>query len=79
MVEWIISSGLIDYDEVVVFMEDCVIVIVEGCVEEVVWLVEYFLLYIVGIFVKEQDLLLFDCFFVYFLKCGGQYIYYGLG
>ena len=79
MVEWIISSGLTDYDFAVSEMEKRAEAIAAGTTDEAIWLVEHPPLYTAGTSAKPDDLTDPDRFPVYTSKRGGQYTYHGPG
>ena len=79
MVEWIISSGLTDYDFAVSEMEKRADAIAAGTADEAIWLVEHPPLYTAGTSAKQDDLTDPDRFPVYTSKRGGQYTYHGPG
>ena len=56
MVDWKISSGLTDYDEAVLFMEDRAAQIAAGTAEEMIWLLEHPPLYTAGTSADPVDL-----------------------
>ena len=79
MVEWITTSGLVDYASAVRFMEDRAAAIAEGTAEECIWLLEHPPLYTAGTSAKPGDLTDPDRFPVHTSKRGGQYTYHGPG
>lgn len=79
MVEWIVSPGLVPYDEAVAFMEARVAAISEGRADEAIWLLEHPPLYTAGTSAKPADLTDPDRFPVFQTGRGGQYTYHGPG
>ena len=78
-VEWITSSGLVDYCEAEAFMERRVQQIVQGKSSEAIWLLEHPPTYTAGTSARKEDLLSANRFPVYSTKRGGQYTYHGPG
>lgn len=78
-VEWIIESGLTDYEYALNFMEQRVKDIRENGAPELVWLVEHPPLYTGGTSANAADLLTPDRFPVYETGRGGEYTYHGPG
>jgi len=78
-VGWAVSSGYVDYDAAVAFMEARVAAIRAGEAEELVWLLEHPPLYTAGTSAKPDDLLNADEFPVYRSSRGGQFTYHGPG
>ncbi|MCA8896512.1 MAG: lipoyl(octanoyl) transferase LipB [Amphiplicatus sp.] len=76
---WAVSSGYVDYDAAVAFMEARVAAIRAGEAEELVWLLEHPPLYTAGTSAKPDDLLNADEFPVYRSSRGGQFTYHGPG
>ena len=79
MVEWIVTPGLVPYDEAVAFMEARVAAISEGRADEAIWLLEHPPLYTAGTSAKPADLTDPDRFPVFQTGRGGQYTYHGPG
>ena len=78
-VEWIISSGLIEYPDALKAMDERVDLIQKGNAKELVWLLEHPPLYSAGTSAKPQDLLTPNRFPVFKTGRGGQYTYHGPG
>ena len=79
MVEWITSTGLMDFREAEEWMEARVAAICAGNADECIWLVEHPALYTAGTSAKIADLTDPNRFPVYDTKRGGQYTYHGPG
>lgn len=79
MVEWIASTGLVDYDLAVREMEARAAAIAAGEADEAIWLLEHPPLYTAGTSAKREDLTDSDRFPVFASKRGGQYTYHGPG
>lgn len=79
MVEWITSTGLIDYDTAVARMEERANAIAAGTASEAIWLLEHPPLYTAGTSADPNDLTDPDRFPVHASKRGGQYTYHGPG
>ncbi len=79
MVDWLTSSGLVDYDVAISEMEARVGAIREGRASEAVWLLEHPPLYTAGTSADPADLKQPDRFPVYQTRRGGQYTYHGPG
>lgn len=79
MVEWKISSGLVEYAEAVAFMEARAQQIASGTADEMIWLLEHPPLYTAGTSANIADLTDPDRFPVHASKRGGQYTYHGPG
>ena len=79
MVEWIASTGLVDYDLAVREMEARAAAIAAGEADEAIWLLEHPPLYTAGTSAKREDLTDPDRFPVYDTRRGGQYTYHGPG
>ncbi len=78
MVDWIVSQGLVDYDDAVREMERRAEAIRAGTADEAIWLLEHPPLYTAGTSARPEDLI--DARFpVYATKRGGQYTYHGPG
>jgi lipoyl(octanoyl) transferase len=78
-VEWVISDGLVGYEEAVAEMEARVAAIAEGRALERVWLVEHPPLYTAGTSAQDHDLVERDRFPVFRSGRGGQFTYHGPG
>ena len=78
-VEWIISSGLIEYPDALKAMDKRVDLIQKGNAKELVWLLEHPPLYSAGTSAKPEDLLTPNRFPVFKTGRGGQYTYHGPG
>ena len=78
-VEWIISSGLVEYPDALKAMEERVDSIQKGNAKELVWLLEHPPLYSAGTSAKPKDLLTPNRFPVFKTGRGGQYTYHGPG
>ena len=78
-VEWIISSGLIEYPDALKAMDERVDLIQKGNAKELVWLLEHPPLYSAGTSAKPEDLLTPNRFPVFKTGRGGQYTYHGPG
>lgn len=78
-VEWVVSTGLIDYADAVSAMEERAASIRKGSAAERVWLVEHPPLYTGGTSARSQDLLQPDRFPVFQTGRGGEYTYHGPG
>jgi lipoyl(octanoyl) transferase len=79
MVEWRISTTLVDYLSAVAFMEQRAVAIRQGEAPETVWLLEHPPLYTAGTSARPGDLLDPDRFPIYRAGRGGQYTYHGPG
>ncbi len=79
LVEWRVSSGLVDYETSLEDMETRVAAIADGTAPEQVWLLEHPPLYTAGTSAEPQDLLSPHRFPVYRAGRGGQYTYHGPG
>ena len=77
--EWAVSSGYVDYEDAVAFMEHRVAAIRAGEAQELVWLMEHPPLYTGGSSARAEDLLMADRFPVFKSSRGGQYTYHGPG
>ena len=71
-VQWVVSTGYVDY-------EPAVAAIAAGEAEEVVWFLEHPPLYTAGVSAKDDDLLAPDRFPVHRTGRGGQFTYHGPG
>jgi lipoyl(octanoyl) transferase len=78
-VEWVISEGLVDYQEAVAEMEARVAAIAEGRAPERIWLVEHPPLYTAGTSARDEDLIEPSRFPVFRSGRGGQFTYHGPG
>ncbi|GHE66844.1 octanoyltransferase [Camelimonas fluminis] len=78
-VEWLVSDGLVAYDDAVAFMEDRVARIAAGEARELAWLVEHPPLYTAGTSAKAKDLVAPGRFPVFETGRGGQFTYHGPG
>ena len=78
-VEWIISSGLVEYPDALRVMDERVDLIQKGNAKELVWLLEHPPLYSAGTSAKPEDLLAPNRFPVFKTGRGGQYTYHGPG
>lgn len=78
-VEWIISSGLVEYPDALKAMDERVDLIQNGNAKELVWLLEHPPLYSAGTSAKPEDLLTPNRFPVFKTGRGGQYTYHGPG
>ena len=78
-VEWIISSGLVEYPDALKAMDERVDLIQKGNAKELVWLLEHPPLYSAGTSAKPEDLLKPNRFPVFKTGRGGQYTYHGPG
>ena len=78
-VEWIISSGLVEYPDALKAMDERVDLIQKGNAKELVWLLEHPPLYSAGTSAKPKDLLTPNRFPVFKTGRGGQYTYHGPG
>jgi lipoyl(octanoyl) transferase len=78
-VEWIISSGLVEYPDALKAMDERVDSIQKGSAKELVWLLEHPPLYSAGTSAKPEDLLAPNRFPVFKTGRGGQYTYHGPG
>ena len=79
MVEWITSSGLIEYEDALREMEARADAIRDGRADEALWLLEHPPLYTAGTSAEDADLLDPDRFPVHKVSRGGQYTYHGPG
>jgi lipoyl(octanoyl) transferase len=78
-VRWLISDGLIPYEQAVAEMERQVGLIAEGKADELVWLLEHPPLYTAGTSADARDLVQPDRFPVFQTGRGGEYTYHGPG
>jgi len=79
MVEWIISDGIVAYEEAIAWMEARVDAIRRGEAAEAVWLLEHPPLYTAGTSARPADLTDPGRFAVHQTRRGGQYTYHGPG
>jgi lipoyl(octanoyl) transferase len=77
-VEWVVTSGLVDYAEAVATMEARAAANAEGAAPERVWLVEHAPLYTAGTSARAADLIEAR-FPVHRTGRGGQFTYHGPG
>lgn len=78
-VEWVITEGLVPYEEAVAAMEARVAAIAAGEAPERVWLVEHPPLYTAGTSAQDADLVKPNRFPVFRSGRGGQFTYHGPG
>ena len=78
-VEWLISDGLVGYQEAVAFMDQRAADIRDGKANELVWLLEHPPLYTAGTSANPVDLIIGDRFPVFQSGRGGEYTYHGPG
>jgi lipoyl(octanoyl) transferase len=78
-VEWVVTDGLVGYDEAVAEMEACAGLIADGLARERVWLVEHPPLYTAGTSARDEDLIAPERFPVFRSGRGGQFTYHGPG
>jgi lipoyl(octanoyl) transferase len=78
-VEWVVSSGHVDYAVAEAFMEARVAAIAAGEAGEMVWLLEHPPLYTAGVSARDEDLLDAGRFPVHRTGRGGQFTYHGPG
>lgn len=79
MVEWITSTSLVSYDAACTEMERRVAGIIDGSMNEAIWLLEHPPLYTAGTSADPSDLTDPNRFDVFESKRGGQYTYHGPG
>ncbi len=77
--DWIISTGLVAYNDAIEQMEARANAISEGTAREAIWLLEHPPLYTAGTSAKPSDLTDPDRFPVHDTRRGGQYTYHGPG
>jgi lipoyl(octanoyl) transferase len=77
--EWLISEGLVPYEEALRAMEQRAEAVRAGTAPELVWLLEHPPLYTAGTSARAADLLQPGRFPVYEAGRGGQYTYHGPG
>ena len=78
-VEWVVSEGLVGYNEAVAEMEARAGLIADGLARERVWLVEHPPLYTAGTSARDEDLIAPERFPVFRSGRGGQFTYHGPG
>ncbi|MGY6646433.1 MAG: lipoyl(octanoyl) transferase LipB [Salinarimonas sp.] len=78
-IDWVVSEGLVDYEEAVTAMEARVARIAAGEARECIWLLEHPPLYTAGTSARESDLVARERFPVHASGRGGQYTYHGPG
>lgn len=78
-VEWVVTDGLVGYDDAVAEMEMRAGLIADGLARERVWLVEHPPLYTAGTSAKDEDLIAPERFPVHRSGRGGQFTYHGPG
>jgi lipoyl(octanoyl) transferase len=78
-VRWLISDGLVGYEDAVAEMESQVALIADGKADELVWLVEHPPLYTAGTSADAKDLIEPNRFPVFATGRGGEYTYHGPG
>jgi len=78
-VEWVVTDGLVGYDEAVAEMERRAGLIADGLAAERVWLVEHPPLYTAGTSARDEDLIAPERFPVHRSGRGGQFTYHGPG
>lgn len=78
-IDWVVSEGLVPYEDAIAMMEARVAAIRDGSKPEMIWLVEHPPLYTAGTSAQATDLLRPDRFPVYETGRGGQYTYHGPG
>jgi lipoyl(octanoyl) transferase len=78
-IEWIVSDGLVPYEEAVAAMEARAAAISAGEAAEQVWLLEHPPLYTAGTSTRFVDLISPDRFPVFRSGRGGQFTYHGPG
>ena len=78
-VDWVITDGLVGYEDAVSFMEARAEAIAAGQAREMVWLLEHPPLYTAGTSANAADLVEPDRFPMHHTGRGGQYTYHGPG
>jgi len=78
-IDWVVSEGLVDYQQAVTAMEARAARIAAGEARECIWLLEHPPLYTAGTSARESDLVARERFPVYASGRGGQYTYHGPG
>lgn len=79
MIEWITSTSLVSYEAACTEMERRVAGIIDGSMNEAIWLLEHPPLYTAGTSADPSDLTDPNRFDVFESKRGGQYTYHGPG
>lgn len=79
MPEWLISDGLVPYDDALAAMDARIEAITQGRADELVWLLEHPPLYTAGASARPEDLVAPGRFPVHHVRRGGQYTYHGPG
>jgi lipoyl(octanoyl) transferase len=79
MVDWLTSTGLVEYEAALADMEARVAAIAGGHADEAVWLLEHPPLYTAGTSARPEDISNPFGFPVYEARRGGQYTYHGPG
>ena len=79
MVEWIVSSAPVPYEEAITVMEARAAAIRAGEADEAIWLLEHPPLYTAGTSARAADLVHPGRFPVFATRRGGQYTYHGPG
>ena len=78
-IDWVVSEGLVGYEEAVAAMEARAARIAAGQARECIWLLEHPPLYTAGTSARESDLVARERFPVHASGRGGQYTYHGPG
>ena len=78
-IDWVVSDGLVGYEEAVAAMEARAARIAAGEARECIWLLEHPPLYTAGTSARESDLVARERFPVHASGRGGQYTYHGPG
>lgn len=78
-IDWVVSDGLVGYEEAVAAMEARAARIAAGEARECIWLLEHPPLYTAGTSARESDLVARERFPVHVSGRGGQYTYHGPG
>jgi lipoyl(octanoyl) transferase len=78
-IDWVVSEGLVGYEQAVAAMEARAARIAAGEAHECIWLLEHPPLYTAGTSARESDLVTPDRFPVHASGRGGQYTYHGPG
>ncbi|MEM6275721.1 MAG: lipoyl(octanoyl) transferase LipB [Pseudomonadota bacterium] len=79
MVDWHVSSAVVDYETALAEMEARAAAIRAGTAKELIWLLEHPPLYTAGTSARREDLRDPDRFPVFDVSRGGQYTYHGPG
>ncbi|MEM1273262.1 MAG: lipoyl(octanoyl) transferase LipB [Pseudomonadota bacterium] len=79
MVDWLTSTGYVDYPNAIAEMETRAAAVAEGRANEAIWLLEHPPLYTAGTSADPKDLRQPNRFPVYATRRGGQYTYHGPG